>query len=245
MEAVMLQLQSLRLTAWLAPLAVGLVACDTTAPGTRPLSLAVTSRSTAPTTGPSTSIVVGSGAAGITITAALMTLGEIELSPSGSCGAETNDADAAGPANDNHEDSCEELDAGPVTVDLPVDGTTKAMLHVTVPTGTYEGLQAELLNVQVAFTDASGAKHTFTSNAEAKLEMRFSAPLTVAAGGTLNVTVDIDVSSWFKDASGAVLDPTNPANADAINDNIRKSFHAFDDENQDGVDDHEEGTGGH
>jgi hypothetical protein len=241
----MLQLQSLRLTAWLAPLAVGLVACDTTAPGTRPLSLSVTSRSTAPTTGPSTSIVVGSGAAGITITAAQMTLGEIELSPSGSCGAETNDADAAGPANDNHEDSCEELDAGPVTVDLPVDGTTKAMLHVTVPTGTYEGLQAELLNVQVAFTDASGAKHTFTSKAEAKLEMRFSAPLTVAAGGTLNVTVDIDVSSWFKDASGAVLDPTNPANADAINDNIRKSFHAFDDENQDGVDDHEEGTGGH
>ena len=241
----MLQLQSLRLTAWLAPLAVGLVACDTTAPGTRPLSLSVTSRSTAPTTGPSTSIVVGSGAAGITITAAQMTLGEIELSPSGSCGAETNEADAAGPANDNHEDSCEELDAGPVTVDLPVDGTTKAMLHVTVPTGTYEGLQAELLNVQVVFTDASGAKHTFTSNAEAKLEMRFSAPLTVAAGGTLNVTVDIDVSSWFKDASGAVLDPTNPANADAINDNIRKSFHAFDDENQDGVDDHEEGTGGH
>ncbi len=241
----MLQLQSLRLAAWLAPLAVGLVACDTTAPGTRPLSLSVTSRSTAPTTGPSTSIVVGSGAAGITITAAQMTLGEIELSPSGSCGAETNDADAAGPANDNHEDSCEELDAGPVTVDLPVDGTTKAMLHVTVPTGTYEGLQAELLNVQVAFTDASGAKQTFTSKAEAKLEMRFSAPLTVAAGGTLNVTVDIDVSSWFKDASGAVLDPTNPANADAINDNIRKSFHAFDDENQDGVDDHEEGTGGH
>src|SRR6266849_2446850 len=245
MEAVMLQLQSLRLAAWLAPLAVGLVACDTTAPGARPLSLSVTSRSTAPTTGPSTSIVVGSGAAGITITAAQMTLGEIELSPSGSCGAETNEADAAGPANDNHEDSCEELDAGPVTVDLPVDGTTKAMLHVTVPTGTYEGLQAELLNVQVAFTDASGAKHTFTSNAEAKLEMRFSAPLTVAAGGTLNVTVDIDVSSWFKDASGAVLDPTNPANADAINDNIRKSFHVFDDENQDGVDDHEEGTGGH
>jgi len=34
----MLQLQSLRLAAWLAPLAVGLVACDTTAPGTRPLS---------------------------------------------------------------------------------------------------------------------------------------------------------------------------------------------------------------
>ena len=47
------------------------------------------------------------------------------------------------------------------------------------------------------------------------------------------------------DQHGAVLDPTNPANADAINDNIRKSFHAFDDENQDGVDDHEEGAGGH
>jgi hypothetical protein len=245
MEAVMMQLQSLRFAAWLAPLAVGLLACDATAPGTRPLSLSVTSRSAGPAAGPSSNIVVGSGAAGITITAAQMTLGEIELSPSGSCGAETNDADAAGTANDNHEDSCEELDAGPVTVDLPVDGTTKAMLHVSVPAGTYEGLQAELVSVQVSFTDASGAKQTFTSKTEAKLEMRFPAALTVAAGGTLNLTVDVDVSSWFKDANGTVLDPTNPANADAINANIRKSFHAFDDENQDGVDDHEEGTGGH
>src|SRR5438445_12453660 len=172
MEAVMMQFQSLRFAAWLAPLAVGLVACDATAPGTRPLSLSVTSRSAGPAAGPSSNIVVGSGAAGITITAAQMTLGEIQLSPSGSCGAETNDADAAGTANDNHEDSCEELEAGPVTVDLPVDGTTKAMLHVSVPAGMYEGLQAELVSVQVSFTDASGAKQTFTSKTEAKLQMR-------------------------------------------------------------------------
>ena len=241
----MMQLQSLRLAVWLAPLAVGLVACDAPAPATRPLSLSVTSRSTGPAAGPSTNIVVGSGATGITITAAQMTLGEIELSPNGSCGAETSDANATSTADDNHEENCEELEAGSVTVDLPVDGTTKAMLHVSVPAGTYEGLQAELVSVQVSFTDANGAKQTFTSKTEAKLEMRFPAALTVAAAGTLNLTVDVDVSSWFKDANGTVLDPTNPANADAINANIRKSFHAFDDENQDGVDDHQEGTGGH
>ncbi len=236
---------SLRLAAWVAPFAVGLVACNANAPNARPLSLSVTTRSSRPAASPSADLVVGSGAAAITITAAQMTLGEIELSPSGTCGAETNDDNATGNVNDNHEENCDELEVGPVTVDLPVDGTTKAMLHVTVPAGTYEGLQAELLKVQVSFTDAAGAKHTFTSDVEAKLEMTFPTPITVDASGAFNVTIAVDVSSWFKDASGAVLDPTNPANADAINGNIRKSFQAFDDENQDGVDDNHEETGGH
>jgi len=57
--------------------------------------------------------------------------------------------------------------------------------------------------------------------------------------------VDVDVSSWFKDASGAVLDPTNAANQEAIEHAIRASLRAFEDDNQDGQDDHAEGAGGH
>jgi len=48
--------------------------------------------------------------------------------------------------------------------------------------------------------------------------------------------------SWFKDTSGAVIDPTDPANAEAIERNIRRSARVFEDDDHDGVDDHEEGT---
>ena len=42
--------------------------------------------------------------------------------------------------------------------------------------------------------------------------------------------------------AGAVIDPTNAANAGAIERNIRRSARAFEDDDHDGVDDHEEGN---
>src|SRR2546430_2061432 len=92
------------------------------------------------------------------------------------------------------------------------------------------------------FTPAGGTAQafTFTANAEAEIEMEFPSPITVGPG-TSNFTVSVDVASWFKDASGAFLDPNDPANAETINANIQHSFRAFRDEDHDGVDDdHEE-----
>jgi hypothetical protein len=40
-----------------------------------------------------------------------------------------------------------------------------------------------------------------------------------------------------------VIDPTDPANAEAIERNIRQSFRAFEDDNHDAMDDHQEGGG--
>ncbi len=51
--------------------------------------------------------------------------------------------------------------------------------------------------------------------------MEFPAPITVGPG-TSNFTVSVDVASWFKDASGALLDPNDPANAETINANFRR-----------------------
>src|SRR6266699_4003070 len=101
-------------------------------------------------------------------------------------------------------------------------------------------LQAKLEGVTVSgmFTPAGGTAQafTFTSNAEAEIEMDFATPITVGPG-TSNFTVSVDVASWFKDASGNFLDPNDPANAETINANIRHSFRAFADEDHDGVDD--------
>lgn len=186
--------------------------------------------------------------------------------------ADTAKADTAhaepSPAS-NDESDCEPVNLGPVLVNLPLDGTTKVILDALVPAGTYTGLRAKLeaveddddgaspfltahpnfkgVSVRVvgAFTDAGGTAHpfTFTSDAEAVVRMEFPTPVTVGAA-TSNLTIDVNVASWFKDASGAVTDPTNSANQGAIEKAIRESLRAFEDDDHDGTDDHAE-AGGH
>jgi len=77
--------------------------------------------------------------------------------------------------------------------------------------------------------------------ADAEIAAAFNPPVTVGTG-TSNLTIDVDLASWFKDATGAVIDPTNPANAGAIEENIQRSFRAFEDDNHDGTDDHAGGS---
>ncbi len=247
----------------IAPVAALLAACTGTAPrASQPISLAVNSLAASPAaTGSrlSGAIQIGTGANSLTINQAQVVLARIELSPSGAC-ATTGEAD-----------DCDELRVGPTLVTLPVDGTTKVVLDAVVPTGTYNGLQAELdavttndaepggaafltahpdfqgvsVKVTGVFTDASNQPHnfTFTSAVDAEIEAAFQPPVTVTAT-TANLTVAVDVASWFKDASGAVIDPTNAANAAAIANNIERSFRAFEDDDRDGVEDHQGTTAG-
>ena len=243
----------LRFLAWLAPLAVALAACESTGPGTRALSLSVTTRSGTPAASPSSDPPAGSTVTSLTVSAAQVTVREVELAPVGTtCVAEQADAAAAGStasddaSNEEHDD-CEELELGPLTVDLPLAATTQLVLDALVPAGTYRAVEAKLnaVNVSGSFMDAGGThSFTFTSNVEAEIEMEFATPITVGPG-TSNFTVSVDVASWFKDASGAFLDPNDPANAETINANIRHSFRAFADEDHDGVDDDHEEDSGH
>jgi hypothetical protein len=135
------------------------------------------------------------------------------------------------------------LELGPLTVNLPLDATTKVILDALVPAGTYTGVKAKLDAVTVSgvFTDPASMAHpfTFTSSGHAEVEIQFPTPITVGPT-TSNVTVTVDVASWFKDASGAILDPADPTNLGTINRNIRRSFRAFGDADHDGVDDDHE-----
>lgn len=221
---------------WLAAAALMLVACSDPGP-TRSLSFSVTTKSTASASLPaapglSADIIIGSGPNSLTIKSAQIVLSEIELSSGGACST-----------MDEH-DNCDELEVGPVVVDLPVDGTTQAFLDKVVPAGTYTALEAKLDSVKVSGTyiDATGASHdvTFALGAHAEIEAAFASAVTVDAS-TSNLTINVDVASWFKDATGAVIDPTNPANASSIMENVQRSFHAFEDDNHDGEDDSMEG----
>src|SRR2546426_12414008 len=144
------------------------------------------------------SLQVGTGANSLTISQAQIVLAEIELSPNGSC------------STTDETDDCDELEAAPALVDLPVDGTTKVALDGVVPPGTYSALQAQLdavtpdedepggsaflqahadfqgISVKVTgvFTDANSQTHpfTFTVEADAEIEAAFNPPVTVGAG---------------------------------------------------------------
>ena len=65
----------------------------------------------------------------------------------------------------------------------------------------------------------------------------------LAAETTKNATVSMNVRMWFVDASGAVIDPTSAtpgsSNISQIERNIRRSFHAFEDDEERGEDHHE------
>ncbi|HYT05645.1 MAG TPA: hypothetical protein VEM13_12295 [Gemmatimonadales bacterium] len=238
---------------WLAPLALALAACSDTGPkASQPVSLSVTTK---PSSSPSADIMIGSGANSLTISQAQIVLARIELSPSGAC------------ATTGEEDDCDELEVGPTLVSLPVDGSTQVVLDGVVSPGTYRALEAKLdavtadddeagasafltahpdfqgvsVMVMGAFTDANSVAHafTFTSEVDAEIEAMFQPPVTVDAG-TSNLTIAVDVASWFTDATGAAIDPTNAANAEVINRNIENSFRAFEDDNRDGGDDHKE-----
>ena len=153
---------------------------------------------------------------------------------------------------------CEDVDQTPQIVDVPLTTGVKTQLTVPVAEGTYQrldahiGLQENGENGTVsAFVTAhpefqtnsiivkgtyKGKDFTYASPVNTDLELHFNPPVTVTTASK-NITVDVDVASWFKDASGAALDPSDPANAPVISANIRKSFGAFGDDNEDGKSD--------
>jgi hypothetical protein len=222
-------------TLWLGPTVLLLAACSDLGPA-RSLTLSVTTKAAAAALpaapGLNADIVVGSGASAITITKVRIVLSEIELSTGGPCA----------PAGEH--DNCEELEVGPVVVDLPVDGSTQVFLDKVVPPGTYTALEARGDSVLVTFTDANNQTHELklSLGEDAEIEAAFQPPVAVD-GATSNLTITVDVASWFKDASGNVIDPSDPANAGIIRQNILRSFHAFEDDNHDGEDDGEEAGG--
>jgi hypothetical protein len=154
-----------------------------------------------------------------------------------------------------------EIALGPVVIDLSgadLDGNVHRVFDSTVPAGTYDKIEFEIHPLERASTAAGaddllkqhasaiidgtidGEKFSFATAIEAQQEFegRF-----VVTDKSSNVTFDVDSSKWFvKD--GARLDPRDAANRSAIEDNLRNSINAFQDddglghENHDVDDDH-------
>ena len=80
-----------------------------------------------------------------------------------------------------------------------------------------------------------------------EIEMDFRPALEVGETG-VNITVNLDVLSWFRGADGTLIDPRTAvpgqANASVVSANIWRSLAVFEDDDHDGYDDHG-GHGGH
>ena len=133
-------------------------------------------------------------------------------------------------------------------VDLPLDGSPLILTNGELPPGLYDEFELEIEkpddDVHVTdrdFRDETGSyslvvKGTyqgedfiFRSREDFEIEMDLFPPLVIEESGTSVLVVSVDVSEWFKGWDGETLDPKDFRNTERINDNIERSFEAFED----------------
>lgn len=162
------------------------------------------------------------------------------------------------------DDACEYFNAGPFLLDLPLGGGVERVFSVAVDTGSYDELRIkihkpeddgdplddaflashpEFQDVSIrAFGSYNGSPWVYTTDLSAEQRMDLVPPIVVSGALTqVDVTIRVDVASWFADGSGGYVDPATAneggAFEDLVEDNIERSFDAFRDEDHDGHDD--------
>ena len=157
-------------------------------------------------------------------------------------GGESDGSTTAAPSTDN----CAEVKIGPTTIDLPLTPGLVTIPANTIPVGTFREFELSVSKVELTgtFVDATGSSSPFdvTLPVRVRQEVEFATPLVVTDGAPAAVTVNVDVSQWLVNPDGTAVDPSKIANDPvlmaAVVARIRASFHAFEDRNHDGKDDH-------
>ena len=159
------------------------------------------------------------------------------------------------------EHACEELELGAILGSVPLASGASTELTVPLDSGTYTKAEFKVHkpgsdSVDVAFAAANptwpsnvsirvtgrynGTAFTYTTPLDVEQETAFVPPLVIdASGSATNLTLRVDVASWFKTAGGTLVDPatanTGGANESLVRDNIKNSFKTFEDHNHDNV----------
>lgn len=219
-------------------LVVGLVACSSTGPsaGGSPVSFntathagtpPAASRASFSTT--ATPLTISLGGNTLVLTSVQLVAKHIEFQRLGH--------DVTCEQDVNADQDCDELNIGPVLLDLSLTPGAAQSFVTDVPAGTYD--QAEFHIHMVSGADASDqaflAAHpefqgvsiratgtyqvgtgtpvafTYTSALDAEQELALSPPLTTNGSTAASVTLFVDVSTWFKTSDGTGL--VDPASA--------------------------------
>lgn len=184
-----------------------------------------------------------------------LVLREIELKP----------VKATAACGGSEADGCEKLELGPLLLDLPLGGTGGAARTFSVPVaaGSYDAVEFEIhkpsgddasdaafLQAHPDFAGVSvrvdgtfnGQAFSYTSDLNAEEEIELSPPLVTTESAATDLTLFVDLDRWFRDGAGNLVDPATAnvglTNEVLVENNIRATLQAFEDENHDGTDDH-------
>jgi hypothetical protein len=158
--------------------------------------------------------------------------------------------------DDDGDDDCDELRIGPYLLDLPLGPGAARQFTVDVPAGSYREVKFKVhkatresdgtfiaahpefdqRSVRVVGT-WNGVPYVFTSDVSASQETEFNPPLDVAEAAGTDLTLFIDIATWFR-VNGVLVDP-GLANgeqplASRVKDNIKASIRTFCDDDRDG-----------
>jgi hypothetical protein len=247
-------------------LASGLAACSSTGPsasGGSTVSFNTATRAGTPSSGSNASFSTTPTPLSITLGANTLELTDVQL-VARHIELQREGKDVTCENDMNHEQDCEELNVGPVLLDLALTPGATQSFSVQVPAGTYDKAElhihrasssdtadATFLAANPGFDGVSiratgtynGAPFTFTTDLDAEQEIALSPPITTDGSTPASITLFVDVSKWFETADGsALVDPatalTGQPNQSLVENNIKRSFEAFEDENHDGESDH-------
>ena len=159
------------------------------------------------------------------------------------------------------DDDCAEIEIGPMLVDLPL-GTAGAArtLSAIVPPGTYDEVEFEIHKPEssddAAFLAANpdfagvsirvegsynGTPFVYLSHLDVEMEFDLVPPLVIGESGAADLTLFVDLGTWFRAGDGSLVDPasanTGGGNEGLVNENVKNSLEAFEDDDHDGSDD--------
>ena len=202
--------------------------------------------------GPMAAPITDVGGNTLDITSVKVVLREIELEP-----VEVADCDV-----EPEPAGCEDFETGPVLIDLVLDGTTNTNISVAIPPGMYDEVEFDIHKVSsddpedAAFLLANptmdgksivvegtynGVAYTFETDLSEEQEFDLIPNLVIGEDApSTNITIRLDVSTWFVDQYGNLIDPAMAYKGgqyeSMVENNIKNSIDAFEDEDKDGDD---------
>jgi len=227
-------------------LALAFVACsDSTGPnsaGTAQIAFTTS-------TGASANVIpITNGGHTLDLTGVSLTISRAELkaAKSDACPGDDDgdDEDDDRPRTVASTSRCGELKIGPTTVALPLGAGMATIPANAIPAGTFREFELRVTEVRLTGT-FDGKAFDVPVPVRSKTEIEFSMPLVVTADQPTLITVNVPVDNWLVNTDGSLIDPTKLTTGSSllslVKTRIMHSFHAFEDRDRDGHDDH----GGH
>ncbi|WP_434345787.1 hypothetical protein ACN6A1_28170 [Myxococcus virescens] len=194
---------------------------------------------------------------GITIDRVRLSVRELELEHEGD---DSDDGQQGGPDEDRpgSRDDDSEQEIGPFLIDLSEEDLNGRVIRVGnlhVEPGIFDEIEFDIGKVSTTeagedsalkelaqlgasvIIDGSIDGEPFSFVSSIRVEQEREAHFEVKQGEEPNITINIDPTGWFVDAEGQRLDPRNESARSTIENNLRRSIDAFDDDDMDSNED--------